>query len=282
MDRVCRSCSGRTVRQMTDKPGVTLGDRGSTSPYDQIMSKLIGTVMGSEPSGNVMLNSLNIKDKRAVVDQSQLVDLRYQEVLFEEAEPLAYLWFPITAVFSLMTVMNDGQAIEITTIGNEGVLGLAGLFGEQAIARAVVQVAGKAYKMPLAQFRQLLPVSPSLKQAIDAFTHLFLYQIVKTAGCNALHSVEGRCARWLLAMHDRQGGGSAPYEMTQEFLAEMLACRRQTVTMIAQKLQKEHLIDYRYGLMKILNRPGLEAVACECHRKINTERQRILALPMAA
>ncbi len=231
---------------------------------------------------NALLDSLSSRDKDSVMEKCAWVFLPYQQILFEETQPLTHVWFPVTTVLSLMNVMDDGQAIEVTTVGNEGVLGLVGLFGEHSVGRSIVQVAGNAYKISLHDFKGFLSSSASLREAMDAFTHLFLYQIVKTAGCNALHSVETRCARWLLTMQERRAQATDHYEMTQEFLAEMLGCRRQTVTVICHKFQKQGLIDYRYGIMKILDRPRLEAGACECYRKIKRERARVRELQRLA
>lgn len=227
---------------------------------------------------NALLDSLSDQDQRLLLAASLKVTLPYQKILLEEGERIKHLWFPVTAVISLMNVMNNGDAIEITTVGNEGMLGIAGVYGTHAIARAIVQVAGQAYTIPARDFTAVLSQSAGLKAAADAFTYLLLYQIVKTGGCNAMHSVEARCARWLLTMQERRAKDSVPYEMTQEFLADMLGCRRQTVTAIARRFQRGGLIDYRHGIMSLINRPKLEQIACECYHKINRERIRIWSL----
>ena len=196
------------------------------------------------------------------------------EVLHEADEVASFVYFPTKGVVSMLTVLASGEAIEIATIGNEGMADLSAFFGlRTSPARLLVQVPGEAFRMTRDAFDQHLASSAELRQVLGAYSISMFIEVSQTAACNRLHLVEQRCARWLLMTHDRVDGDTFP--ITQEFLSEMLGVRRPTVSVAEAKLQEAGLIRYSRGAMEILDRPGLEAQACECYSII---RERFDAL----
>jgi CRP-like cAMP-binding protein len=197
------------------------------------------------------------------------------DVVYDAGERMEHIYFPMTAVVSLIYTMEDGATAEMGLVGNEGVVGIA-LFmgGETTPNQAVVQVAGAVLRMRaqalLKEFRRGGP----LQQALLRYTQALITQISQTAVCNRLHPVEKRLCRWLLLIRDRVP--SDQLLMTQEFIAHMLGVRREGVTAAAHHLQAAGLIRYVRGHITILDRAGLEAAACECYGGVKTELDRLL------
>ena len=197
------------------------------------------------------------------------------DVIYEPGERMEHVYFPTSAVVSLIYTMEDGDTAEMGLVGNEGVVGIA-LFmgGDTTPNQAVVQVAGGALRMKaqalLDEFRRGGP----FQLALLRYTQALLTQISQTAVCNRLHPVEQRLCRWLLMTRNRLP--SDEVRMTQEFIAHMLGVRREGVTAAAHRLQKAGLIRYRRGHITIVDREGLEAAACECYRVVKDEFDRLL------
>jgi CRP-like cAMP-binding protein len=196
-------------------------------------------------------------------------------VVYESSEKMEYLLFPTTCIVSLLYTMADGTTAEMGLVGNDGVVGVALFMGGNTVPnRAVVQVAGDAFKVPasviLEEFRRGGPCQLLLLR----YTQALITQISQTAVCNRLHTVEQRLCRWLLLTHDRVG--SAELLLTQEFIANMLGGRRESVTKAAGRLQAAKLIRYVRGHITILDRHGLEATSCECYQVVKTEFDRLL------
>ena len=186
------------------------------------------------------------------------------EVLHEADEVAPFLYFPTKGVISMLTVLTSGEAVEIATIGNEGMADISAFFGlRTSPARLLVQVPGEAIRMSRDAFDQHLARSTELRQLLGAYSITMFIEVSQTAACNRLHPIEQRCARWLLMTHDRVDGDTFP--ITQEFLSEMLGVRRATVSVAEEKLQNAGVIRYSRGDMEILDRRGLEARACECY-----------------
>ena len=196
------------------------------------------------------------------------------EVLHEADEVASFVFFPTKGVVSMLTVLASGGAVELATIGNEGMADISAFFGlRTSPARLLVQVPGEAFRMTRDAFDEHLARSAELRRVLGAYSISMFIEVSQTAACNRLHPVEQRCARWLLMTHDRVDGDTFP--ITQEFLSEMLGVRRATVSVAEAKLQEAGLIRYSRGAMEILDRPGLEAQACECYSII---RERFDAL----
>jgi CRP-like cAMP-binding protein len=176
------------------------------------------------------------------------------------------VYFPNGGVISVTTVLSDGTMVETATIGNEGMIGLEAFFNDDPIAQGntMMQVPDtNAERLSVAAFRQELARGDVLATLMGRYIQTAIKQMMQSAACNARHTVTERCPRWLLMTHDRVDGNS--FHLSQEFLGMMLGVRRQTVSLVANTLQRAGLITYRHGRVTVLDRPGLEAASCECY-----------------
>jgi CRP-like cAMP-binding protein len=186
------------------------------------------------------------------------------QTLYEVGEPIEHVYFVEQGVASIVTIMADGSTSEVGMIGPEGLVGVAALLGAKTSAQhVVVQIPGTALRMNAALCKAAFEQRSAFRAIAHKFVNSFLNLSAQTAACNRLHSVEQRCARWLLMASDRTRSDIMP--VTHEFLASMLGARRTGVTAIARKLRRAGLIDYRHGRITIIDHEGLEAVACECY-----------------
>jgi CRP-like cAMP-binding protein len=203
------------------------------------------------------------------------VSLPRGRVLCDAEEPLKRIYFVEAGVVSLVSVFEDGTTPEMATVGREGMVGIGALLGgEHALARYVVPVAGFALAMETSRFQGALRESPELRAACEAYAQAFVGHLLQNIACNAAHTVEQRCARWLLTCHDQAEHDT--FKLTQEYLADMLGVRPS-----ANLLQQAGLINYRRGAIKVLDRLGLEAAACECYRIIRDGYERSLVRAVA-
>jgi CRP-like cAMP-binding protein len=196
-------------------------------------------------------------------------------VVYESGSRLDHVYFPTTAIVSLLYVMADGASAEIAVVGNEGMVGVA-LFmgGETTPSRAIVQSAGSAYRLPGHLMKEEFVRGGAMQHLLLRYTQALLTQMAQTAVCNRHHSVDQQLCRWLLLSLDRLP--SNKLVMTQELIANMLGVRREGVTEAAGKLQGDGLIQYSRGRITVLDRPGLEARACECYGVVKRESDRLL------
>jgi len=197
------------------------------------------------------------------------------EVVYESGRHIEYVYFPADCIVSLLYVLESGASAEIAVVGNDGVVGVS-LFmgGETTPSRAVVQSAGNAFRMSGAAMKQEFTRGRTMQQLMLRYTQALITQMAQTAVCNRHHSVDQQLCRWLLLSIDRL---AAPQiTMTQELIANMLGVRREGVTEAAGKLQKAGVISYRRGHIKVLNRPKLEAMSCECYEVVRRESARLL------
>jgi CRP-like cAMP-binding protein len=224
---------------------------------------------------NRLLAGLLSAEYQRLLPELQYVDLALGEVVYESSGALQHVYFPTTAVVSLLYTMEDGSTAEMGLTGNDGVVGIA-LFlgGDTTPNRAVVQIAGGAVRMRAKVLQGEFARGGPLQHLLLRYTQALITQISQTAVCNRLHSVEKRLCRWLLLSHDRVR--SDELLMTQEFLANMLGGRRESVTVAAARLQDAGLIQYARGHIRVLDRAGLEAAACECYRIVKAESDRLL------
>ncbi|MGA7988034.1 MAG: Crp/Fnr family transcriptional regulator [Candidatus Dormiibacterota bacterium] len=198
-------------------------------------------------------------------------------MIFEPGEVIRWVHFPLDGVISFVTPLADGDVVEVATIGNEGIVGVPLVAGGSLVVRAISQVGGHALRMAAAQFTRDLDGYPVLRQLVRRYVQALFGQIAQAAACNRLHSNEERLSRWLLMSHDRVGSDTFP--ITHEFLAQMLGSRRATVTLSAGLLQSAGLIRYQRGRLTIVDRPGLEAVACECYAVIRAALDKVVEDP---
>ena len=207
--------------------------------------------------------------------RAQRVHLELRQVLYWPDEPIAYVYFPVDAVGSLLTLLGAGETVEAGLVGHEGVVGVPVFLGTAAThGRAVCQVAGDAWRMPVAAFLEESRRDGPFRDQLFRYTQTLLQQISQSSGCNRGHPTDERCARWLLMIHDRVPGDTFP--LTHEFLAVMLGIRRPSVTATMRRLQEAGLLTYHRGVLTVLDRPGLEAVSCECYTITRTETERLL------
>jgi CRP-like cAMP-binding protein len=201
--------------------------------------------------------------------------LAYRQSLYRARKPLGFVYFIETGVGSLVNTMANGAAAEVGTIGNEGVVGLPLLLGDDRAPTSVyVQVPGTGFRIKATLFEKELARSASMRRVMLHYAHAFFNQVAQSAACNQFHSIQQRCCRWLLMTHDRMP--SDEFLLTQEFLAMMLGVQRTGVSAAAGGLQRAGLIRYTRGIVTILDRRGLERRACECYGISKREFDRLL------
>jgi CRP-like cAMP-binding protein len=216
---------------------------------------------------NKLLAALPRSQFNLLVPHLTTTMLAQSVVVYETGDEVDQIYFPHNGMFSLLAVMRDGKAIETATVGREGVIGaMAGLGLYTSLVRAVVQLPLAATKISSAQFRKAAASSEAVRDLSIHYNEVLLTQARITAACNALHPVEARFCRWLLQSADR--AGSDTITLTQELLAEMLGVRRTSVTEVAGKMQNEGVITYSRGVIRILDRAGLERLSCECYQTL--------------
>ena len=233
--------------------------------------------MGTPPnqSVNQLLASLPAPEWQRIAPLLEAVDLPLGLVLYESGSKMTHVYFPINAIVSLLYVMENGASAEIAVVGDEGLVGIA-LFmgGETTPSRAVVQSAGKGYRLRAADIKNEFNTSGPVLHLLLRYTQALITQMAQTAACNRHHSLDQQLCRWLLLSLDRLSGNELV--MTQELIANMLGVRREGVTEAALSLQKAGLIRYARGHITVLNRPGLEQRTCECYAVVKTEYDRLL------
>jgi CRP-like cAMP-binding protein len=194
---------------------------------------------------------------------------------------LQHAYFPEGAVLSLLTVLENGSAIETANIGREGAFGLfAAMYSRVSFNRCLVQLEGSIVRCPIELLRSEFKRSEHVRDLFVSYSETLLSQVQQTVACNAMHTTEERICRWLLMMHDRAEGEALPY--THEFLSHMLGANRKSVTLAAQSLQTAGLISYYRGAIKVIDRPGLEKASCECYAIVRERFDAFLTPPATA
>jgi CRP-like cAMP-binding protein len=229
---------------------------------------------GSLQGENRILAVLPASERAQLFNVVQNVTLPVKTVLFEPGGAVDAVYFPLNGVVSLVTPLQGGAIVEVATIGNEGIVGVPMVPHGELSVRAISQVAGHCLRMEAQVFLEWCARSRAFDTLIDSYTQALFGQIAQAAACNRLHSSEERLGRWLLMSQDRVG--SDEFIITQEFLGQMLGARRSTVSVSAGILQRARLIRYVRGHVTIVDREGLEAVACECYSVIKTELERVV------
>ena len=219
------------------------------------------------PLDNKLLSALPRDQLDLLAPHMSTSNLAQGFVVLESGDEFDQVYFPHNGMLSLLTVMRDGKAIEIATVGREGVVGaMAGLGLYKSSARVVVQLPLSVTRIAASQFRKIVDNSNSVRNLCLHYNEVLLLQARVTAACNALHPVESRFCRWLLQSADRAESGTV--QITQEFLAAMLGVRRTSVTEVASQIQKLGAIAYSRGNITIIDRNALESLSCECYQKL--------------
>jgi CRP-like cAMP-binding protein len=227
------------------------------------------------PARNHLLAALPPEEQARLFSQLELVALPLGAVLYESGDVQHHIYFPIDAIISLLYVLKDGASAEIAVVGNDGAVGIA-LFmgGVSTTNRAIVQNAGKAYRMTQQRITEEIGLHGEMMHILLRYTQALITQMAQTAVCNRHHTVDQQLCRWLLLSLDRLE--SNKLTMTQELIANMLGVRREGVTEAAGKLQKLGVIEYRRGMITVLDRPHLEALSCECYAVVKKETDRLM------
>ena len=229
----------------------------------------------SDPRGNHLLGAIPSTEWSRFEPQLTPVTLGLGDVIYESGKEQPWVYFPTDSIVSLLYVLEDGSSAEIAIVGNEGMVGISVFMGGGTTpSRAVVQSAGNAYRMRAEFIRDEFVLAGPVQQLFLRYTQALLTQMGQTAVCNRHHSVEQQFCRWLLMSLDRLS--SSELTMTQELIANMLGVRREGVTEAAGKLQRAGVISYSRGRIRVLDRPHLEQIVCECYEVVRKEFARLL------
>jgi CRP-like cAMP-binding protein len=237
--------------------------------------EVVASRTAADPPANRLLGLLPPMDYQRLRPHLQRAPLEYRQSLYRANRPIEFVYFIETGVGSLVNTMANGQASEVGTIGNEGVVGLPLVLGDDRAPTSVyIQVPGAGLRMKATVFKKEMARSASMRIVMLHYAHAFFNQVAQSAACNQFHSIQQRCCRWMLMTHDRMQ--SDEFLLTQEFLAMMLGVQRTGVTAAAGALQRAGLISYKRGNVTILDRRGLQRRSCECYGVSKREFDRLL------
>jgi CRP-like cAMP-binding protein len=219
---------------------------------------------------NNLLAALPRKEYQRLLPDLEEIPLLFEKILLEPGDPILNVYFPTSGIVSLLAVIENRATLEVGLVGQEGLVGLSVFMGVKSSRnRAVVQGAGSALRMKAKALRKECANGGALPRLLLRYSHSLWTQLSQSAVCNRFHPIDARLARWLLMTRDRMG--SDEFQLTQEFMSNMLGVRREGVTVAAGKLHQQGLISYGRGNLTILNRAGLKAAACECYQIIKEE-----------
>jgi CRP-like cAMP-binding protein len=239
------------------------------------------TSVSASPRQNHLLAALHTAEYERLLPDLEFLPMPLGLVLYESGGQLEHIYFPTTSVVSLLYVMKGGESAEIAIAGNEGLVGVALIMGGQTTpSRAVVQCAGQAYRMLPGALKKEFDRGEAMQRLMLRYMQALVTQMVQTAACNRHHSVEQQFCRWLLLSIDRLP--TNVLTMTEGLIANMLGVRQEGVTGVATQLQSEGLIRYEGGRITVLDRPAVEARACECYAVVRKEFDRLLPDEMMA
>ncbi|GJD54628.1 Crp/Fnr family transcriptional regulator [Methylobacterium dankookense] len=227
-------------------------------------------------SGNLLLSALRLPDQILLKPHLDLKTYQRGELLFEAGEDVSYISFPLgQCVAALVIGLKDGRAVETATVGREGAIGGVVSQGSlPAFSRAVVQVPGSVLRIEAPVLQQIKQSSPGLRNLITRYSDCLLAQVLQSVACNASHTIEARCARWLLSLQDRLGTDVLP--VTHEVLSELLGVQRSYLTRTLSTLQQQGLIQVRRGRIIIVSRLAMEEATCECHGAVKRHFEAVL------
>jgi CRP-like cAMP-binding protein len=229
---------------------------------------------------SLLLSALPSADRARVMERLEFVPLEFGRTIYEANQPITELYFPIDGIISMVSDMEEGT-VEVGTVGREGMSGLPVLLRARSMpTRAYVQVPGSGLRLQAEDLAELMRESAAFERLLYLYAQALFDQVAQTAACNRLHSLEARCARWLLMTHDRVGGDVL--ELKQKVIAEMLGVHRPAVTLAAGALQRAGLIRYVRGRVTVIDRAGLESAACGCYAVVRGWFERLTAMARRA
>jgi CRP-like cAMP-binding protein len=228
-------------------------------------------------TNNRLLDMLPNGERIELVSRMERVPITPHDMIQPPGQSISDVYFPITGVISLMTPLEDGTAIETATVGNEGMAGIHAFLGGGILgnAQAMSQVPGEMFTIRADTFRAFVEGDGKMRDIMLAYTQVLFAQIGQAVACNGVHEIQQRTAKWLLETHDRVEGDE--FQLTQEFLADMLGVTRPSVSVAAGILQSAGLITYRRGTVVVLDRPRLEESSCECYAVVRDEYVRLMS-----
>lgn len=229
---------------------------------------------------NKLLARLPASEYRHLYPHLEWVPCALKSTFYHRDQPIEHVYFPLSGEHSVLAIMQNGTAVEVGTVGNEGLSPVDILAGsEQSLETVTCQIAGDALKMPIGPFLEAITGNTELRRLAFRYLQAYLAQVSQAVACNRLHTIEERFAKWLLMNHDRVPGDEI--HITQEFLADMLGVHRPSVSLIARHFQQLGLIRYSRGLVTILDRPAIEDASCECYGAVRKQFERALGIKVA-
>src|ERR1700731_1993672 len=230
---------------------------------------------------NLLLGALEASSPERIDPHLEPISLKLGAEVCDAGGLLKHAYFPEGAVLSMLTVLENGSAIETANIGREGAFGLfAAMYSRVSFNRCLVQLEGSVIRCPIEVLQSEFKRSEHVRDLFVSYSETLLSQVQQTVACNAMHTTEERICRWLLMMHDRAEGEALPY--THEFLSHMLGANRKSVTLAAQSLQAAGLISYQRGKILVVDRAGLEQASCECYAIVKERFDEFLTPPPTA
>jgi CRP-like cAMP-binding protein len=229
----------------------------------------------SQLSDNLLLAGIDASVAQALQRRGEIVELKRGRVLYEPEAKLTFCYFPLSCVISLVAILEHDQSAEVAAFGPESAVAYIGaMFGAEAFGRYVVQVSGRAFRLPMRGLQDVMGTQPELEQRLRAFSIVFTRQTFQMVACNACHPVEQRCCKWLLTMADKAQTEAVP--ITHDHLAEMLGVQRSTISIVMRELQSAGLVEQQRGCIRILDRQRMRRCSCECYEKAKATYQRWL------
>lgn len=230
------------------------------------------------PAGQIrnrILSLLPPSELATVLERCETFSIESKKIVWRREAPIEYVYFPEDGVISLVTEMDDGDSVEAMTVGSDGFAGIAVFHGvASSRLKAIGQISGEARRLSAADFLELTRTCQAFDKLLHRYSQLVFETVAQSAACNRLHVIEQRCSRWLLMSQDRVGRNR--FDLTQEFLAEMLGVRRPGVTVAMGILEKAGLINHGRGTITVVDRGGLEKAACECYRTVRDREAKLI------
>src|SRR5271167_1901101 len=238
-------------------------------------------VQNEHARSNRLHGALEAASRQRIDPHLEPITLKLGAIVCDAGGLLRHAYFPQGAVLSLLTVLENGSAIETANIGREGAFGLfAAMYSRVSFNRCIVQLEGRTVRCPIELLQNEFKNSEHVRDLFVSYSETLLSQVQQTVACNSMHTIEERMCRWLLMMHDRADGEALPY--THEFLSQILGANRKSVTLAAQSMQAAGLISYHRGAIQVLDRAGLEDASCECYAIVKERFDAFLNPPSTA